>query len=1221
MTSIMNGRKPTGIVIIDPQVDKLECIVESALPGMQAVVLNPHKDGILQITRVLAKYKNIDSLHIISHGSPGLLGLGSTLIDIEKLSLYREHIIEWTHHLKERASIVLYGCSLAAGRAGQEFLQSLIDWTGANIAASSVPVGHPLQGGSWDFDYRAPHSFTPDIVFKPEFFESYSFVFQNIRINAGGGSYTDSQGQVWQADTYFTGGSIYSTSNAIAGTDKDSLFQSERYGNFSYAIPVTNGVYDVNLLFSEIYFNDPNQRIFDVKVEGQSLIDNLDLVATGGANAAILQALNNIQVSDGELNLEFVTEVNNAKLSAIEVLPDGVTSVTPGVSISQSGGNAAVTEGGATDTYNVVLNTQPTSDVTITINSGTQTTTTPTSLTFTSTNWNVAQTVAVSAVDDTTVEGNHSGTITHTVSSSDANYNNLSVTSVGVSITDNDSNNGGGGTNTTAIRINAGGGSYTDSQGQVWQADTYFTGGATYSVSGSTEIFKTDADPLYQSERYGNFSYDIPITNGNYAVKLHFAEIYHDNFNERVFDVLLENSLTVDDLDIFARSKNAFFPGNNSALVVSIPQVDVTDGKLDLDFVTSIDQAKLSAIEIIPLAGPQIFLQQTSDKTVMEGISAGSDSYSIVLNTKPTADVTIGLTTNNTELTIDSPTSLTFTPDNWNVPQTVSFRAVDDNNAEGTHFVNISHIVTSPDSNYNNFSLPPVSVTIKDNDVVPIQFTTQTVATNVDTGSGFQGATTAEWGPDGRLYVGTYTGQIKVYTFNDDYQVVNVQEINVLTNVSNNNILGIAFNPYDTVPKIYVSHSQLYANGGGAFPATQLSPYSGQVSILEGPDFTTVTPLITGLPVSNHDHGVNGLQFDNNGDLYIAIGGNTNAGISNSNIGGLPESPFSAAILKATISDPNFNGNIEYSLPGNFVPPAGWNSSLDPADSQTWGDIATVNPGVGVSVYASGLRNPYDLVFTTSGNLYATENGPNAGFGDVSTSAATQQPFTQSVPDELNLIVGGQYYGHPNRNRGVTDDRQNVYNSSLTNEPGYTAPIATSTASTNGLTEYRATAFGGGLRGNLLAQDWNDSLYSFTLSADGTQVIKQETFNFTSGLDVLTGPGGAIVGIDLIDNSIDVALPNDLAVTTNLAAYDIFPWRAPVIGGQKFVIGGANFTDLINTTVTIGSQTATLTRVSANRIEGIFPSFSPTNDNLLDIVITSGNQTSTIIDAFHPLFI
>ncbi|OCR02748.1 hypothetical protein BCD67_17930 [Oscillatoriales cyanobacterium USR001] len=114
---------------------------------------------------------------------------------------------------------------------------------------------------------------------------------------------------------------------------------------------------------------------------------------------------------------------------------------SPGVTITESAGSTNVTEGGATDTYTVVLNTQPTANVTIAINSGTQTSTNTNSLTFTTANWNTAQTVTVTAVDDVTAEGNHTQAISHTATSSDSNYNGITINSVTANITDNDAFN------------------------------------------------------------------------------------------------------------------------------------------------------------------------------------------------------------------------------------------------------------------------------------------------------------------------------------------------------------------------------------------------------------------------------------------------------------------------------------------------------------------------------------------------------------------------------------------------------------------------------------------------------------------------------------------------------------------------------------------------------------------------------------------------------------
>ena len=90
------------------------------------------------------------------------------------------------------------------------------------------------------------------------------------------------------------------------------------------------------------------------------------------------------------------------------------------------------------------------------------------------------------------------------------------------------------------------------------------------------------------------------------------------------------------------------------------------------------------------------------------------------------------------------------------------------------------------------------------------------------------------------------------------------------------------------------------------------APYNGQVSVLTGPNFSKIKPLITGLPVSGRDHAINGMTFDDAGNLLIAVGSATNAGVPSLPMGTLPNSPLDAAILKAPIFKADFNGAITY---------------------------------------------------------------------------------------------------------------------------------------------------------------------------------------------------------------------------------------------------------------------------------------------------------------------
>jgi subtilisin-like proprotein convertase family protein len=114
-----------------------------------------------------------------------------------------------------------------------------------------------------------------------------------------------------------------------------------------------------------------------------------------------------------------------------------------GVTLTVTGGNTAVAEAGTADTYSIVLNSEPTANVAIGINPDAQLGRSPATLTFTPTNWAAPQAVTVNAVDDNAVEGPHTGTLTHTATSADANYSAIPISPITASITDNDVSVGG----------------------------------------------------------------------------------------------------------------------------------------------------------------------------------------------------------------------------------------------------------------------------------------------------------------------------------------------------------------------------------------------------------------------------------------------------------------------------------------------------------------------------------------------------------------------------------------------------------------------------------------------------------------------------------------------------------------------------------------------------------------------------------------------------------
>lgn len=144
-------------------------------------------------------------------------------------------------------------------------------------------------------------------------------------------SFTDHDGQFWHPDTYFMSGRLSEQRQQLASSTDPDLFGSERYGHFTYAIPVdTRDHYTLVLHFVESYFG-PNasgvggvgSRIFRVICNGTTLLDNFDIYKEAGSLHAVTKTFYHLKpTAQGKLNLTFEPIVNNATVSGIEVLDE-----------------------------------------------------------------------------------------------------------------------------------------------------------------------------------------------------------------------------------------------------------------------------------------------------------------------------------------------------------------------------------------------------------------------------------------------------------------------------------------------------------------------------------------------------------------------------------------------------------------------------------------------------------------------------------------------------------------------------------------------------------------------------------------------------------------------------------------------------------------------------------------------------------------------------------
>jgi hypothetical protein len=428
--------------------------------------------------------------------------------------------------------------------------------------------------------------------------------------------------------------------------------------NIGYAFAVPNGNYLVNLYFDEIFFTAAGERVFDVALEGALVLDDFDTFATYGNDTGVESFTTT--VSDGELNLEFLkTAINNPHVAAIEIVAAegtvyappaddlfgtsveiGDTGTAPSGPVLLSPGDnvMSATQEGENDGANGVRDRDY---FTVTIPQGYQLTGIELQ------NYANANGAAPDAffafeegdqltVDPVTGDGveNLLGAIIYGSGNVGADLlatmrTGFDDPATGNSLPGFDQAlsgdytfwmNQGAGPSTATLNfvvealpaepgavvaaVNAGGPALTQ-DGIDFAADQHFLGGTAFTDGASVDVNSGNGEQpafdgtVYETERFGNVAYEIPVTPGNYTVELHFAEIFQSDPGARVFDVSIEGTLVLDDYDILAANGGDI----DQPIVFDVPGNIAPDtfdnpNAIDIDFSTVADNAKISAIVI-----------------------------------------------------------------------------------------------------------------------------------------------------------------------------------------------------------------------------------------------------------------------------------------------------------------------------------------------------------------------------------------------------------------------------------------------------------------------------------------------------------------------------------------------------------------------------------------------------------------------------------------------
>ena len=486
---------------------------------------------------------------------------------------------------------------------------------------------------------------------------------------------------------------------------------------------------------------------------------------------------------DSDQDNEIVTLSNDpsgadyASVSTVDVALNVADNDIPGVNVSKT--TLTVTEEDTTgNSYTVVLDAQPTANVTVTVagHAGTDVTPSPTTLTFTSQNWETAQTVTVKAGDDADTVTDLV-TLTHRAMSADSAYNGSAIASVEVTVTDNDS---------TGVRVSKTTLTVTeeDTTGNSYTVvlDAQPTANVTVTVAGhaGTDVTPSPTTLTFTSQNWataktvtvkaGNdadatddtvtlthramsadsayngitiASVEVTVTdNDTRGVTVTPTSLTVNEGGTGTYTVVLDTQPTdavtvtvvdpTDNMDVTAEPASLSFSTTDWATeqTVTVSAAEDDDSTHDTATVTHTltggDYASFAASNVVVTVTDNDTPGVTVAPTPLTLTEGGTGTYTVVLDTLPTGTVMVDIMSNNTDVTV-SPSPLTFTTTTWSTEQTVTVSAGQDDDA-ANDMATLTHVASGAD--YGSVDNAILTVTVTDNDTRGVTVTPTSLTVN-----------------------------------------------------------------------------------------------------------------------------------------------------------------------------------------------------------------------------------------------------------------------------------------------------------------------------------------------------------------------------------------------------------------------------------------------------------------------------------------------------------
>lgn len=592
--------------------------------------------------------------------------------------------------------------------------------------------------------------------------------------------------------------------------------------------------------------------------------------------------------------------------------------------------------------------------------------------------------------------------------------------------------------------------------------------------------------------------WEAQVVNGNYDVTITVGDAARTDS---------KHSVNVEGVSVIA----GFVPTAANRFKSATVTISVADGYLTIDAKGGTN-TKLNTVTIDPSVSKRPYVRLVNPDDLSTNVSENTFVYTSVLilpgggvNNATITSSTVYLTEEETGIKVPSHINATNGGDSIKLVPDFPLKL-----STTYRFTVTSGVKDKSDSSFIPYSSTFTTGSRSTSDLVAAKFD----KINLPNGIGQYSSLTI--GPDGKLYALTIDGIIKRFSIHPDGTLKTPELLYSLQDKKGMRTqrlaIGLAFDPSATASNLvaWVTHSTFILQEG--------PDWDGKLTRLSGPDLKNVQDVLVNLPRSAKDHLTNSIAFGPDGALYFSQGSNSAMGRADETWDSRDEHLLSGAILRLDISKLR-------TLP------------LDVKTSDGGGDYNPYAPDAPLTIYASGTRNAYDLVWHSNGSLYVPTNGSAPGGSTPASEIGTLRPDGtayngQSVPalssikqtekDFLFRVVKGGYYGHPNSSRGEYvmnggNPTAALDPAEVTNYPvgilpdrnwrGYSFDFHNNT-SPNGVIEYKSNTFNGALKGKLLVVRYShpDDIMTLTPGGQDNDIVSATEGYLIKGFSGLADP-------------------------------------------------------------------------------------------------------------------